>query len=144
MPPATLMDQRSTCHFDELTTVVQAAEMIGGGGMAAAPVCILQAPDQLLVDVLGLLQRREGVLTLAQQAQGPSQAGQDHQRHAKGQPELPGIGRVDGPGDLVLALADDEGKAMLGPAPEDALVSVTLQILGQRARRGAIDWQWRL
>ncbi|MNO41050.1 hypothetical protein D3C76_312120 [compost metagenome] len=68
---AALPGQRLAGHLDELAAVVQAAEVVGGGGVAAAPVFVLQAHDQLLIDLLGMFQRVERLLAFAQQAQGP-------------------------------------------------------------------------
>ena len=62
---ATLPSQRLAGHLDELAAVVQAAEVVGGGGVAAAPVFVLQAHDQLLIDLLGMFQRIECLLALA-------------------------------------------------------------------------------
>ncbi|MNG94321.1 hypothetical protein D3C79_533280 [compost metagenome] len=125
--------QRLAGHLDELAAVVQAAEVVGGRGMAAAPVFVLEAVDQLLVDLLRLFQRAEGLLALAQQAQGPQQAGENHQGHAQVQPELPGIGQRRGREDFVLALADHHAETPLGQAPVQALVRVAGRVLGQHA-----------
>ncbi|MNN24180.1 hypothetical protein D3C81_1376020 [compost metagenome] len=80
---APLSGERKPCDFDELAAVVQAAEVIGGRGMAAASVFVFKPPDQLLVDLLRLYQGTERLLALAQQAQGPEQAGENHQSHAQ-------------------------------------------------------------
>ena len=64
-PFAELMGQGLGGDLDELTAVVQAAEVIGGGGVATASVGLLQAADQLLVDPLGVLQFAEGFMALA-------------------------------------------------------------------------------
>ncbi|MCY1176124.1 hypothetical protein D9M73_163850 [compost metagenome] len=78
-----------------------------------------------------MLQRAEGLLALAQQAQGPQQAGEDDQGHAQVQPELPGIGQCRGREDFILALADQHAEAALGHAPVQALVRVAGRVLGQ-------------
>ncbi|MNJ62638.1 hypothetical protein D3C77_584870 [compost metagenome] len=81
-----------------------------------------------------MLQRAEGLLALAQQAQGPQQAGEDDQGHAQVQPELPGIGQCRGREDFILALADQHAEAALGHAPVQALVGIAGCVLGQYAR----------
>ncbi|MNN19454.1 hypothetical protein D3C81_1326970 [compost metagenome] len=93
--------------------------------MAAAPVGLLEPLDQLLVDLLRMLQGTERFLAFAQQAQGPGQAGENHQGHAQVQPELAGVGLRRGRKNRFVALADHHAEAAFGNPPVQALVGAT-------------------
>ncbi len=68
---APLLGEHRAGELEKLATVVQTAQVVRRSGSAAAFVLVLQAGDQLLLALLGLLQRNQHPLLLAQHANQP-------------------------------------------------------------------------
>ena len=121
-PPAALLGQGAGGHLDELPAVVQAAEVVGGGGLAAARVLGFQATDQLAVLLLGVAQGEQRLLLAAQHVDHREEAEHHHAAHDQVEQQVAGLAVVDGGGDVPVLLADHQAHAQLRQMAEQALV----------------------